>query len=169
MYFLWSKTFHFLSFYLSMNCRINVSRYQDGGTRSILMIHISVFFQLFTSRRDIVSSGSEKDFVDKNVETMLIKKDKEILSLRNQLAVRNLLFVMYFCTQPQELNLWTCFSDNSETLLRCFWKNGIHQVYLVGKHLKRSNLNYGLLFCNFFRIDLLFTEILFDILNDLNY
>jgi chromosome segregation ATPase len=41
---------------------------------------------LFTSRHDIVSSGSEKDFEDKNIETMLIKKDKEILSLRNQLA-----------------------------------------------------------------------------------
>jgi hypothetical protein len=63
------------------------------------MIEISVFFQLFASRRDIVSSGSEKDFEDKNIETMLIKKDKEILSLRNQLAVRNLIFVMYFCTQ----------------------------------------------------------------------
>jgi len=150
MYFLWSKIFHFLSFYLFMNCRINVSRYQDDRTCSILMIEISVFFQLFTSRRDIVSSGSEKDFEDKNVGTMLIKKDKEILSLRNQLAVRNLLFVMYFCTQLQELNLWMCFSDNSETLLRCLWKNGIHQVYLVGKHLKRSNLDNGLLFCNFF-------------------
>lgn len=53
------------------------------------MIKISVFFQLFTSRRGIVSSGSEKDFEDKTIETMLIKKDKEILSLRNQLAVRN--------------------------------------------------------------------------------
>lgn len=99
MYFLLSKTFHFLSFYLFMNCRINVIRHQDDTTYSILMIQISVFFQLFTSRHDIVSSGSEKDFEDKNIETMLIKKDKEILSLRNQLAVRNLLFVMYFCTQ----------------------------------------------------------------------
>jgi len=63
------------------------------------MIEISVFFQWFTSRRDFVSSGSEKGFEDKNTETMLIKKDKEILSLRNQLAVRNLIFVMYFCTQ----------------------------------------------------------------------
>jgi len=82
-----------------MNCRINGIWYQDDTTCSILMIQISLFFQLFTSRRDIVSSGSEKDFEDKNTETMLIKKDKEILSLRNQLAVRILQFVMYFCTQ----------------------------------------------------------------------
>jgi hypothetical protein len=88
-----------------MNCRITVSRYYDDRTCIILMIQVSVFFQLFTSRRDIGSSGSEKDFEDKNVETMLIKKDKEILSLRNQLAVRNLLFVMYFCAKLQELTL----------------------------------------------------------------
>jgi hypothetical protein len=71
------------------------------GACSIVIIQISVFLQLYTSRRDIMSSGSEKDFADKNVETMLIKKDKEILSLRNQLAVRNLLFVMYFRIQCQ--------------------------------------------------------------------
>ena len=99
MYFLWSKTFLFLFFYLFMNSRINVIRYQDDTTYSILMVQISVFFQFFTSRHDIVSSRSEKDFEDKNIETMLIKKDKEILSLRNQLAVRNLLFVMYLCAQ----------------------------------------------------------------------
>jgi hypothetical protein len=90
-----------LLIYLFMNCRINVSRYKDNRACGILIIQISVFFQLYTSRRDIVSSGTEKNFADKNLETMLIKKDKEILSLRNQLAVSNLLFVMYFCTQLQ--------------------------------------------------------------------
>jgi hypothetical protein len=68
----------------------------------LAIIQVSVFLQLYTSKRDIVSSGSEKEFEYTNVQTMLIKKDKEIVSLKNQLAVRNLLFVMYFYTQLQE-------------------------------------------------------------------
>lgn len=48
-----------------------------------------VLLQLYTSPRD-VTSGSQLDVSDKHLKAMLANKDREIISLKQQLEVSNI-------------------------------------------------------------------------------
>jgi hypothetical protein len=54
-----------------------------------------VLLQLYTSPRD-VTSGSQQDVRDKRLKTMLANKEREIISLKKQLEVSNIMTYRVF-------------------------------------------------------------------------
>jgi hypothetical protein len=65
------------------------------GSNIIVGNLVYVLLQLYTSPRE-VASRSEIGLGDNNLKTMLVKKDSEIMSLKNQLAVSSFVIIMHF-------------------------------------------------------------------------
>lgn len=70
-----------------MNLGIGTYRFQHDWSSNIFVGNrVYVLFQLYTSPREVFS-GSEVDHDNSYLKTILNKKDSEIMSLKNQLAV----------------------------------------------------------------------------------
>jgi hypothetical protein len=65
------------------------------GSNIIVGNLVCVLLQLYTSPRE-VASGSEIGLDDNSLKTMLVKKDSEIISMKNQLAVSSFVIIMHF-------------------------------------------------------------------------
>jgi hypothetical protein len=73
-----------------VNLRIASFRYHHHDRNITLVMWMCVLLQLYTSPRD-VTSGSQLDISDKHLKAMLANKDREIISLKKQLEVSNIM------------------------------------------------------------------------------